>query len=131
MPIAESVERLSLSGYRYYGFLCREMNVHSAVELRYSNAEVAQGTGIKDHKTISRARSELETAGLVECRRVPPGVYAHIMLDQSGDPIPAPRDRKGIRHYENDRHLRHNLPASVFTARASFAVRFASIRPSL
>lgn len=103
MPIAESVEHLSLSGYRYYGFLCREMNVHSAVELRYSNAEIARATGVKDHKTISRARNELQTARLIECHRVPPGVYAHIMLDQSSFPIPAPKDRRGIRHYENDK----------------------------
>jgi hypothetical protein len=103
IPIAESVERLGLSSYRYYGFLCREMNVHSAAELRYSNAEIARATGIKDHKTISRARKELQTARLIECRKVPPGLYAHIMLDQSGNPIPAPKDRKGIRHYENDK----------------------------
>jgi hypothetical protein len=103
MPIAESVEHLSLSGYRYYGFLCREMNVHSAVDLRYSNAEIAQATGIKDHKTIGGARNELQAARLIKCYTVPPGVYAHVMLDQSGDPIPAPKDRKGIRHYPSDK----------------------------
>jgi len=103
MPITESVERLSPSAYRYYGFLCREMNVRSAVDLRYSNAEIAQATSIKDHKTIAGARNELQAARLIKCYTVPPGVYAHVMLDQSGDPIPAPKDRKGIRHYPGDR----------------------------
>jgi hypothetical protein len=99
IPSAESVESLSPSAYRYFGFLCREMNVHSAVELRCSIAEIAQATSIRDHKTISGARRELQAARLIEVHKVPPGVYAHVMLDQSGDPIPAPKDRKGIRHY--------------------------------
>jgi hypothetical protein len=101
MPrLPETIERtLSCAAFRYYGFLCREMNVHSAVELRYSNAEIAQATRIKDHKTIAGARNELQTARLIECHKVPPGVYAHIMLNHCGDPIPAPEDRKGIRRY--------------------------------
>ncbi len=115
MPIAESVERLSLSGYRYYGFLCREMNVHSAVELHYSNAEIAQATEIKDHKTISKVRNELQTARLIECHTVPPGVYAHIMLDQNGGRIPAPEGRTGIRRYVSNKRVRttpDNEPAT-------------------
>jgi hypothetical protein len=103
IPITESVERLSLSAYRYYGFLCREMNIHSATDLRYSAAEIAGATGIKDRKTITKARTELEAVCLIRCRKVPPGVYAHVMLDESGNPIPAPKDRKGIRHYEADK----------------------------
>jgi hypothetical protein len=101
IPIAGSIERLRPSGYRYYGFLCREMNVRSAVDLRYSNAEIAKATGIKDHKTLAKARRELQAARLIQCFKVPPGVYAHVMLDESGNPIPAPEDRRGIRHYEN------------------------------
>ena len=101
MPcLPESIEReLSCVAFRYYGFLCREMNARSATELHYSNAEIAQATRIKDHKTIARARNELRNARLIECNRVPPGIYAHIMLDHCGDPIPAPEDRKGIRRY--------------------------------
>jgi hypothetical protein len=101
IPIAGSIEHLRPSGYRYYGFLCREMNVRSAVDLRYSNAEIAKATGIKDHKTLAKARRELQAARLIQCFKVPPGVYAHVMLDESGNPIPAPEDRRGIRHYEN------------------------------
>ena len=33
MPIDERVEGLSPAGYRYYGFLCREMNARSAFNL--------------------------------------------------------------------------------------------------
>jgi hypothetical protein len=99
MPIAEAVEHLSLSAYRYYGFLCREMNARSACQLEYSNAEIAERTRIKDHKTIKKARRELQAARLIHCYKVPPGVYRHVMLDEIGDPIPPPPDRKGIRHY--------------------------------
>jgi hypothetical protein len=101
MPIADVVERLDHPAHRYYSFLCREMNVHSAVDLRYSNAEIAQATGIKDPKTIKKARKELQVARLVEIHRVPPGIYAHVMLDQDGSPIPPPDGRKGIRQYSS------------------------------
>jgi len=99
MPITERVEKLSLPSYRFYGFLCREMNARSACQLAYSNAEIAEHTRIKDPKTIDKARRELQSVRLIECRQVPPGVYLHVMLDQVGDPIPPPPDRKGIRHY--------------------------------
>ena len=101
MPcLPESIERaLSCAAFRYYGFLCREMNARSATELHYSNAEITLATGIRCHKTLKRARSELVSARLVDCRQVPPGVYAHIMLNHCGGPIPAPEDRKGIRRY--------------------------------
>jgi hypothetical protein len=99
MPIDPRVDNLSPASYRYYGFLCREMNARSASQLEYSNAEIAACTRIKDPKTIKKARTELQAARLIECRQVPPGVYLHVMLDQIGDPIPPPRDRKGIRHY--------------------------------
>jgi hypothetical protein len=101
MPIADSVEQLSPAGYRYYGFLCREMNARSACQLEYSNAEIADRTRIKDPKTIKKARKELQTARLIECSQVPPGVYLHVMLDQFGDPIPPPEGRKGIRRYSS------------------------------
>ncbi len=113
IPIAESIEHLSPSGYRYYSFLCRAMNVHSAVELRYSNAEIAKATGIKDHKTLAKARNELRAARLIECFKVPPGVYAHVMLDEAGNPIPAPKDRRGIRRYENDKTHDHGKPLTI------------------
>lgn len=101
MPcLPESIERtLSCAAFRYYGFLCREMNARSATELHYSNAEITLATSIRCHKTLKKARSELVSARLVDCRQVPPGVYAHIMLNHCGDPIPAPEDRKGIRRY--------------------------------
>jgi len=101
MPIDERVEGLSPAGYRYYGFLCREMNVRSACQLEYSNAEIAERTRIKDPKTIKKARTELQAARLIECCQVPPGVYLHVMLDQFGDPIPPPEGRKGIRRYSS------------------------------
>jgi hypothetical protein len=103
MPcLPESIERsLSCAAFRYYGLLCREMNRRSATELHYSNADVARGTGIKDHKTLAKARRELHAAGLVNCdRRAPPGVYIHIMLNKSGDRIPPPTGRRGIARYE-------------------------------
>jgi len=101
MPcLPESIERtLSCAAFRYYGFLCREMNARSAIELHYSNAEITLATGIRCHKTLQKARHELVSARLVDCRQVPPGVYAHIMLNRCGDPMPAPKDRKGIRRY--------------------------------
>jgi len=123
MPcLPESIERtLSCAAVRYYAFLCREMNVRSATELQYSLAEIAQDTRIKDHKTLAKARRELEAARLVECRQVPPGIYAHIMLNHRGDPMPAPKGRKGIRRYsprENDKETSRvkalrSLPASA------------------
>jgi hypothetical protein len=103
MPIDPRVEGLSPAGYRYYGFLCREMNAGSASQLEYSNAEISQRTAIKDPKTIKKARTELEAVGLIECRQVPPGVYLHVMLDQVGDPIPPPTGRKGIRRYSSSK----------------------------
>jgi hypothetical protein len=101
MPcLPESIERtLSCAAFRYYGFLCCEMNARSATELHYSNAEISLATDIRCHKTLKKARAELVSAGLVICRQVPPGVYAHIMLNHCGDPMPAPKDRKGIRRY--------------------------------
>jgi hypothetical protein len=101
MPcLPDAVESaLSLVAFRYYAFLCREMNVRSAVELHYSNKEISLATGIKDHKTISRSRIELRDARLIDFRRVPPGVCAHIMLDQHGVAIPAPEGRRGVRRY--------------------------------
>jgi len=101
MPcLPEIIERtLSCAAFRYYGFLCREMNARSATELHYSNAQITLATDIRCHKTLKKARSELMKARLVNCRRVPPGVYAHIMLNHCGEPIPAPKDRKGIRRY--------------------------------
>jgi hypothetical protein len=114
MPcLPESIERsLSCAAFRYYGFLCREMNRRSATELHYSNADIARGTAIKDHKTLAKARRELHAAGLVNCdRRVPPGVYIHIMLNKSGDRIPPPSGRKGIARYEPRKGLR-SVPAA-------------------
>jgi hypothetical protein len=100
MPcLPENEQTLSCAAFRYYGFLCREMNARSATELHYSNAEITLATSIRCHKTLKKARSELVSARLVDCRQVPPGVYAHIMLNHCGDPIPAPEDRKGIRRY--------------------------------
>jgi hypothetical protein len=75
------------------------MNARSATELHYSNAEIRLATGIRCHKTLKKARCELVRARLVDCRQVPPGIYAHIMLNHCGDPMPAPKDRKGIRRY--------------------------------
>jgi hypothetical protein len=92
--------RLSLAAYRYYTFLCRAMNTHSATELHFSNEEISALTGIRDHKTLSKARSELQLCGLVDCRKVPPGIYAHTMLNEQGEPMPAPANRKGVRHYD-------------------------------
>lgn len=41
--LAESVENtLSLAAFRYYAFLCCEMNTRSATELHYSNAEIGR-----------------------------------------------------------------------------------------
>jgi len=111
MPIAASVENLSPPAFRLYGFLCREMNVRSAVEQQYSNAEIASATRLRDHKTISKARCELRGAGLVDWHRVPPGVYAYVMLDQYGIPIPAPKDRKGVRRYVSNQARTPKRPA--------------------
>jgi len=99
VPIAEAVETLSLAAFRLYGFLCKEMNNRSAVELQFSNAQIAAATRLKDHKTICKARCELRTAGLIKFHKVPPGVFAYIMLSECGRPIPAPKDRKGVRRY--------------------------------
>jgi hypothetical protein len=106
MPIDKRVENLSPSAYRLYGLLCREMNCRSAVELRYTNAEIARITQIKDHKTIRKARRELEGAGLIRVVKVPPGVCAYIMLNESGGAIPAPKDRRGIRDHSSH-HATH------------------------
>ena len=94
------IERaLSPTAFRYYAFLCRQLNSCSAVELQYSNAEISKETGIRCHKTIAKARSELAKARLIFGRKVPPGVYEHTMLNQAGDPIPPPKERRGIRRY--------------------------------
>ena len=112
VPVSDEVENLSLAGYRLYAHLCREMNVRSAVEQHYSNQELSQATGIKDHKTMSKARRELQTARLVACHKVPPGVYAYIMLDQRGDPIPPPKSRTGIRRHSPRNGRRQTTLAS-------------------
>jgi hypothetical protein len=99
MPISGAVERLSLGAYRLYGLLCRTMNEQSAVVIELSNAEIVERTGIKEHRTIKKIRRELSDAGLVKTFKVPPGVYAFVMLNESGSPIPAPEGRKGVRRY--------------------------------
>ena len=139
MPIDERVEGLSPVGYRYYGFLCREMNVRSACQLEYSNAEMAERTRIKDPKTINKARKELQTARLIECSQVPPGVYLHVMLDQLVDPIPPPEGRKGIRRYSSGsdrrrttktaRESRGSHPESPQPPRPGRSEEFAHVYP--
>src|SRR5437899_1961309 len=92
--------QLSLAAYRYYGFLCRRMQQHSAPVLEFSNEEIAASTKILDPKTLARSRGELVSFGLITAQRVPPGVFSHTMLDEEGKPIPAPKARRGIRRYE-------------------------------
>jgi hypothetical protein len=112
--LPDPIERtLSCTAFRYYGFLCREMNAHSATELHYSNAEITGATGIRCHKTLKKARSELVGARLIDCRHVPPGIYAHTMLNHSGDPMPAPKDRKGIRRYSHRDHANATCSITV------------------
>ena len=101
MPcLPPEIERIiSPTAFRYYGFLCRQLNSRSAVELQYRNAEISEETGIRCPKTIAKARSELVALRLIRCRRVPPGVYAHTMLNQAGEPISPPKERRGVRRY--------------------------------
>jgi len=102
MPrLPEELEKgLSASAFRLYAFLCREMFISTAPDLRFSNKEISSRVSIRDGKTLSRARKELQDAGLIRCRKIPPGIYSHIILDQHGDPICAPKGRRGIRHYD-------------------------------
>jgi hypothetical protein len=99
VPMDPRVSSLPLAAHRYYCFLMQGMNRHSAGELHFSNAELSRGTGIRDHRTLSSARAILINQGLIACRKVPPGIYAHTVLDQDGIPIPPPTDRKGVRRY--------------------------------
>jgi len=101
MPIADRVEHLSPHAYRIYGLLCRIMNESSAVVIEMTNAEMAGHTGIRDHKTLKKARQELTDARLVELRRGPVGVYGFVMLSESGAPIEPPKGRKGVRHFKS------------------------------
>src|SRR2546430_3406480 len=102
MPcLSEALEAtLSLAAHRYYAFLCRRLNEHSAPVLEFSNHEIARFTAIGDQKPLSKARAALVTAGLISVRRVPPGIYRHTLLNGKGEPLPPPKDRKGIRRYE-------------------------------
>jgi len=101
IPISSSVEGLHLLAYRLYAFLCKEVNVHSAPVLQFSNQELSAAIGRKDHKAICRARKEFEEAGLIACRRVPPGIYEYKMLNQFRDQIPTPKGRRGLRIYSS------------------------------
>src|SRR5262249_16650629 len=86
--------------FRYYAFLWRRANEHSATVLEFSNDEIRESTGLRDHKTLSKARKDLVDLGLITVRRVPPGIFSCTLLSHTGEPIPPPRQRRGVRRYE-------------------------------
>jgi hypothetical protein len=100
VPIHPRVECLSPAAHLLYCFLLQLVNHSSAVVVESTNAEIIARIRLRDHKAINRARKELVDARLITVSRVPPGVYAHTMLDQDGNPIPPPEGRTGVRRYK-------------------------------
>ena len=114
--LSPDLERtLTPVAFKYYALLWREANTRSAGELQFSNAEITKMIGIRCNKTLAKARTELEGAGLIACRRVPPGIYSHVMLSQDGHPIATPKDRKGVRLYSSTSRL---APSASFKSKA-------------
>lgn len=102
MPFAvdEALPTLSPNAAKLVMFLMARAHRHNAVELEFSQSEIAEGTGIKDRKTILKTQQEVESAGFIRLQKTASGVFLHNLLDPStGAPIPKPERYSGVRRY--------------------------------
>jgi hypothetical protein len=90
---------LSGSTAKYYMFLLREMNRTGQVELEYTNKEIGNYTGIRDHYTADKARRELQEHGRIRLRKGPSGGFIHVMLSDSGEVFAPAKGRKSVRYH--------------------------------
>jgi hypothetical protein len=89
---------LSGSAVKYYVFLCQQLNQTGQVELEYTNQEICDFTGIKDHKTAKSAREELRASRRMEFRKGPSGGYIHVVLSDSGEAFTPAKGRRPVRY---------------------------------
>src|SRR5208337_131975 len=89
---------LSGSAVKYYVFLCQQMNQTGQVELEYTNEQICNYTGIKDHSTAKKAREELRARKRISLRKGPSGGFIHVMLDDSGNVFAPATGRKPVRY---------------------------------
>lgn len=98
---------LSGSAVKYYVFLCRQMNLTGQVELEFTNDEICNYAGIKDHSTAKKAREELQACGRIRLRKGPSGGFIHVMLDDSGNVFTPAKGRNPVRyHTRREKRLR-------------------------
>ena len=108
---------LSGSACKLYLFLCHMANHKRAPIVEASNEEIMSTTGIRDHKSLKKARRELAVKGLVKCSVTADRVYAHtLLMPGTGAKFPVPIDRSGIRRYR--RQSRQNgQPSRQYASR--------------
>ena len=89
---------LSGSAVKYYVFLCQQMNQTGQVELEYTNQQVCDYTGIKDHNTAKKAREELQARKRIRLRKGPSGGFIHMMLSDADEAFAPAKGRKPVRY---------------------------------
>jgi hypothetical protein len=98
--VADALPRISGNAAKLILFLAAKAHRHNAVELELSQSDIAELTGIKDHKTIRKIQRELESVGFGRVRLSPAGVFNHVLLDAAnGEPLPKPEGRSGVYRY--------------------------------
>jgi hypothetical protein len=94
------LKSLSHAAESLYLYLLRMAQRHSAVELESPAHEIADYTDLH-RETVTLARRELEAARLITSRPGAHGVTCYCLLHpETGETIPPPAGRKGIRRYQ-------------------------------
>jgi hypothetical protein len=75
------------------------MNQTGQVELEYTNQQICNYTGIKDHSTAKKAREELRAQRRIRLRKGPSGGFIHVMLHDSGEVFAPATGRKPVRYH--------------------------------
>jgi hypothetical protein len=88
---------LSGMAVKLYLFLCREINRTGQVELEYTNEDIYNYVGIKDHTTVKKAREELKMRGRIRFRKGPSQGFIYVMLDNGGTVLVPAEGRKAVR----------------------------------